>query len=110
MRRPVLVTQLYFQGDPQIPNDPFASQPGAIHRIIPLTEDAAGLHGTFEIALNVATTAVDDPADLVPTATVLHPAFPNPFTGETIMRWSLREAGAVEIGVFDIDGRYVRTL
>jgi len=107
---PVLVTQLYFQGDPGIPSDPFASRPGAIRRIIPLTQDESGLHGTFDIDLATQVTGDEDPEEAVPTAMVFHPAFPNPFSGETTMRWSLPEPGPVEVTIFDAEGRRVRTL
>jgi hypothetical protein len=107
---PILVTQLYFAGDPRIPSDPFASRPEAAHRIIPLVQDASGFHGTFDLALAVEPAAVDDPEDLVPTATVLHPGFPNPFASGTTVRWSLSRSGGVEVRVFDANGREVRTL
>ena len=107
---PVLVTQLYFAGDPRIPSDPFASQPGAANRIIPLVQDASGFHGTFDINLSAMSTSTDDPAEAVPTATILHPAFPNPFAGETTLRWSQALPGRAEVTVFSADGRRVRIL
>jgi len=45
-----LVTQLYFEGNPLNDTDPWASQAGV--RIIPLTEEADGFHGTFDIIMN----------------------------------------------------------
>ena len=107
---PVLVTQLYFEGDPRIPNDPFASRPEAAARIIPLVEDADGFHGTFDIALASLPTALDDPAEAVPTALVLHQAYPNPFRMETTLRFSLPQEGQVEMAVYDAEGRRVQTL
>src|SRR6185503_11221495 len=50
---PLLVTQLYFAGDPQVPNDPYASRPEAAARIIPLTQGADGLHGTLDLVLTL---------------------------------------------------------
>lgn len=107
---PVLVTQLYFAGDPGIPSDPFASRPQAVNRIIPLTEDANGFHGVFDLALNVETSETDDPEDFTPTSTVLHPAYPNPSSGPMTLRWSLPREGAVAFAIFDGGGRRVRML
>lgn len=45
-----LVTQLYFDGDPLIGDDPWASQ--AVDRIIPLTETGLGLEGEFNLQLD----------------------------------------------------------
>jgi catechol 1,2-dioxygenase len=106
---PVLVTQLYFQGDPQIPNDPLASQPSAANRIIPLTQEADGLHGVFDIALNVSATDVGDEG-YDPEITYLHTGYPNPFQTSTIIRFSLARPGRVELAVYDVTGRRVRDL
>lgn len=46
-----LVTQLYFEGDPYIPGDYGADDPGAKSRIIPLTLADGGLVGDFNIIL-----------------------------------------------------------
>lgn len=48
-----LVTQLYFEDDPFIATDPWASAKAAKNRIIALTEDADGhASGTFDIRLD----------------------------------------------------------
>lgn len=48
-----LTTQLYFEGDTSIPDDQWASDPLAEHRIVALAEDEqANLHGVFDIHLN----------------------------------------------------------
>lgn len=107
---PVLVTQLYFAGDPRIPGDPFASRPEAAARIIPLTADPEGLHGTFDVNLIALASSAEDPAESVPTATVLHPAFPNPFRLGTRLRWSQPAAGDVDLAIFLPSGRCVRRL
>ncbi|MCH8317175.1 MAG: twin-arginine translocation pathway signal protein [Bacteroidetes bacterium] len=47
-----LVTQLYFQGDPYIDSDPWASEEDAEERIITLSEDSNGnKSGTFDIKM-----------------------------------------------------------
>jgi protocatechuate 3,4-dioxygenase beta subunit len=106
---PLLITQLYFAGDPQIPNDPYASRPEAAARIIPLTQEADGLHGTWDLVLDLnATDAGDEGPD--PEITFLHPGFPNPFRGETNVRFSLAQASSVELSVYDVTGRRVAML
>ncbi len=50
---PSLITQLYFEGDPFIPADPWASQSDAVMRIIPLNDIGGGeLEGVFDIVLD----------------------------------------------------------
>ena len=47
-----LTTQLYFEGDPYIPMDTWASDPDAEHRTIALTEDPDGaLRGVMVFTL-----------------------------------------------------------
>lgn len=45
-----------------------------------------------------------------PEMTVLEPPFPNPFNPQTKINYQLSDAGHVEISVFDLMGRTVRTL
>ena len=47
-----LVTQLYFQGDPYIPIDPWANDPDAVLRILPFVEENGVKILTFEIILS----------------------------------------------------------
>ena len=106
---PLLITQLYFAGDPQIPNDPLASRPEAAARIIPLTQEADGLHGVWDLVLELnATDAGDEGPD--PEITFLHPGYPNPFRSETSIRFSLAQAAFTELSVFDVAGRRIATL
>jgi catechol 1,2-dioxygenase len=48
-----LVTQIYFEGDPFLGDDPWANEAG--NRIIPLTETTAGLIGEMDVALETET-------------------------------------------------------
>ncbi len=41
---------------------------------------------------------------------VLYPAFPNPFNPVTILRYNLSKDGLVNITIYDMMGRIVRTL
>lgn len=105
-----LITQLYFEGDPEIPGDPWASNPNAAARIIPLEEIDGALHGDFEMNLARDTsTAADDPQGL-PTAVALLPNHPNPFNPQTTIPFQLRVAAPVRLALLDITGRVVRTL
>ncbi len=45
-----------------------------------------------------------------PTVLILQPACPTPFTGSTVITCGLPQAGNVELGIFDMSGRRVRTL
>jgi hypothetical protein len=46
----------------------------------------------------------------IPNTFALHPAFPNPFNPMTNIRYDLSEAGFVDLRVYDLAGREVRTL
>lgn len=105
----VLVTQLYFEGDPRIHSDPFASRPEAANRIIPLTVQADGLHGAFDLVLDAAATDIADEG-YDPEITYLHPGFPNPFRESATIRFSLAQPGPVELSIYNARGRRVRRL
>jgi hypothetical protein len=53
-------------------------------------------------------TAVEDTQ--VPTAHRLYPCRPNPFNPTTLIRYDLPEASRVDVGLYDVSGRLVRTL
>lgn len=46
-----LVSQIYFQGDPHIAQDVFATKPKAQHRILPLTPD--DIHGNLAVKFDI---------------------------------------------------------
>ena len=57
--------------------------------------------------------ALDDPVEDTgprPVATRLRPPFPNPFNPRTTIRWSLARPGPVEVDLYDLRGRHLRTL
>jgi len=45
-----------------------------------------------------------------PARFALHPAAPNPFNPRTALRFSIAEAGAVRLAVYDANGRWVRDI
>lgn len=110
-RSQTLVTQLYFAGDPRIPDDPFASDPDAAGRIIPLVEDEnGGLHGVFDINLNANPAGADDESDILPDRTRLFPPYPNPAHEKATIRFQLAEPAFASLRVFDPSGRLVQAL
>jgi protocatechuate 3,4-dioxygenase beta subunit len=106
-----LATQLYFQGDPYIPVDAGSSDPAAASRIIPLVQNAQGLHGVFDLVLNVppkASSAEERPYNT--GETWLRQNHPNPVRGMTTIPFHIPHATTVELAIFDILGKRVRTL
>jgi len=71
--------------------------------------DYAGLApdmGAFEYG---STASVNDPGEL-PQKYALHQNYPNPFNPVTTLRYNLPEDGLVNITIYDIMGRVVKTL
>tara|TARA_A100001037_G_C14729221_1_gene448061 strand:+ start:249 stop:593 length:345 start_codon:yes stop_codon:yes gene_type:complete len=54
-------------------------------------------------------TAVAGSADVVPVRFSLAQNFPNPFNGETVIRYALRTGGAVALTIYTLSGQEVRT-
>jgi serine protease len=55
-------------------------------------------------------TSVDSPDEIEPAVFGLEPAYPNPFNGETVIRFSLAKQGPVRLSVTDVTGRPVAVL
>ncbi|KAA3596232.1 MAG: T9SS C-terminal target domain-containing protein [Calditrichaeota bacterium] len=106
----ILVTQLYFQNDPYISIDPWASDPSAAERIIPLTTQGDDLYGTFDIKMNTMATVGINDEELKPDFFVLHQNYPNPFNPETTIRYSLPLTSKVKLIVFNEMGKTVAVL
>jgi catechol 1,2-dioxygenase len=104
---PDLVTQLYFQGDPYIPADPWASDPDAVARIISLNTISQGLEGVFDIVL-------DGFVGIKPNKYGLEgdilPAYPNPSDGLMSIHFNIFRPSKVQVTVTDLDGKEVITL
>ncbi len=72
--------------------------------LIPIPSIGAGyafLDPTLDIEL-------DQP--VVPTHIALHPAFPNPFNPLTTIQYDLIQSGAVDLKIYNLMGREIRTL
>lgn len=107
----VLTTQIYFEGDTSIPNDPWASDPKAEDRIIALNTDAQGAeHGVTDIILDVegAPNGIDLPASSK-NATI-QAIYPTPVVSASEIHLNLAHAGQVELTVFNLMGRKVNSL
>ncbi len=107
-----LTTQLYFEGDDDIPLDPAASlnsgEFDATARIIPLTENADGsLEGTWDIVLTLETVPV---RDIHLDKGVIYSLAPNPFNEELTISYGVFQSAKVGLSVYDVQGRLVSVL
>ncbi|HEY0978724.1 MAG TPA: FlgD immunoglobulin-like domain containing protein [Flavobacteriales bacterium] len=106
---PTLITQLYFEGDPYIAADPWASQPDAEHRIIPLNSIGGDqLEGVFDIVLDGLATGIKP--NRYGTDGDLLPPYPNPSAELTSIHFNVFRAASVQVSITDMAGREVRTL
>jgi hypothetical protein len=60
-------------------------------------------------AILEANLSVDEKTE-IPVKFALHPAYPNPFNPMTNIRYDLPQASYVDLRIFDLNGREVRTL
>lgn len=85
------VTGILYQYDSTAPHD-------SGYRILPRSQaDFSGV------------SAVDDPSPGLPARFALLPSYPNPFNARTELRFSLPRTAAVDLAVYDLEGRRVRT-
>ncbi len=107
----LLTTQLYFEGDTDIPGDPWASNDTAEGRIIPLTEDADGnLHGVFDISLNL-TPVIDSTSNPQSHSRnrIIH-IFPNPVMESGQVQVYLNKPARLNMEVLTLNGQKVKLL
>lgn len=69
-----------------------------------------GSDGLFILDVASSLVAVDRPPGTAPASLALEPAFPNPFTRATTLRYDLPEAADVRLTVYDALGREVSVL
>lgn len=74
----------------------------AVFNQVLLDSDGNSIPDVCETSTSVPTT--------VPTAFALHTATPNPFNPSTTIRFDLPRSGPTELAVYDVAGRWVRTL
>lgn len=92
-------------------NLPTASLPGGATTLWVRGRDAAGNWGpatALPVQVNGGTT--DAPGVAVPPAFALGQNFPNPFERSTSIAFALPQGGEVDLRVYDVQGRLVRTL
>ncbi|MBI2427667.1 MAG: Ig-like domain-containing protein [Ignavibacteriales bacterium] len=63
-----------------------------------------------DLQLNAVTTSVPSKESLLPEAFVLEQNFPNPFNPSTTIQFTNPTAGTVQLEIFDVLGRQVRSL
>ena len=101
-----LVTQCYFEDDPQIDED---WQDSHSDLVIPLIETDYGLVGIFDIIMDEETVDIETKKNIsiVPKNMTLSHAYPNPFNNSTKIQFNIPEHGYVSIGVYNSAGRYI---
>jgi hypothetical protein len=65
-------------------------------------------NGPLTLSIDVSNLSVED--EVIPDVFALHQNYPNPFNPVTTLRYDLPEQSHVEIMIYDIMGREVRTL
>ncbi|HNS13187.1 MAG TPA: T9SS type A sorting domain-containing protein [Bacteroidia bacterium] len=109
---PTIITQLYFQGDSDIPGDAAASIMSgtydATNRIIPITLNQGKYEGTWDIAIDGNGTV--GIADIHLDKGLIYTVSPNPFSDEVEISYGVFQASKVRIQIFDMRGSLVAIL
>ncbi len=107
------ITQIYWQGDTDIPADAAASVTSgtydATHRIIHLTQNTQGVYeGTWDIIVNGnGTTGVEE---MYLDKGLIYKASPNPFTDLIEINYGVFQPSKVSIQIFDMKGTMLAIL
>ncbi len=108
-----LTTQIYFEGDSDIPGDAAASitegQYDATNRIISLKEENGKLNGTWDIVIdgNGTNTGLQD---IHLNKGMIYNISPNPFTDKIEIFYGVFQESKVNISIFDLQGREMAKL
>ncbi len=104
-----LVTQCYFEMDPYVDEQWEENHPGLV---IPLQETEDGQIGVFDIIMDeeVIEVGVDSVANSSSSEFSLDTVYPNPFNNSTRIDFFINNSGYVEIGIYDIMGRWITNL
>ena len=104
-----LITQIYFEGDSDIPSDPWAGNPSAINRIIQVNPGIAGdWFGTFDVVLSGG-----EPIGINETQKVygdLSQNYPNPFSHSTRLHLVQNKNEHSLIEIYNQNGGLQKTL
>lgn len=110
---PELTTQLYFEGDSEIPADAAASITSGVYnatdRIIALVENTDGvLEGVWDIVIDGD--GITGVHDLHREKGMVYSATPNPFADKVTIKYGIFKTARVALEVFDLEGRSVAVL
>jgi len=108
-----LTTQLYFEGDTDIPADAAASIASgdfdASARIIPLVENTDGImEGTWDIVVNAE--GVNSVSDLHLDKGIIYKVSPNPYSSQVTIQYGVFTRSKVSLMVYDMLGQQVAVL
>lgn len=110
---PTVTTQLYFEGDTDIPQDAAAKITSgtfdATHRIIKLTKNSNGVYeGTWDIIIDGE--GIVNAKDLHLNQGMIYEVSPNPFKKKLCIKYGVFKDAEVELFVFDSTGKTIATL
>lgn len=108
-----LTTQLYFEGDTDIPEDAAASITNgnfdATHRIIPLSTNTEGqMEGNWDIVINAE--GVNSVNDIHLDKGIIYKVSPNPFSDQISIQYGVFSHSKVSLIVFNMHGQEVAVL
>ena len=95
-----LITQLYFQGDPYIAADPWAADPDAQLRIVPVNLVGGVDVAVFDITLKANATGINEVQERSPVTAYPNPAF-------SFVLFSTSDAAILSIETFNTGGQLV---
>jgi len=81
-----------------------------LNRILILLILLSGLFGendTLNISITIADVQLSVDDSITPKEFKFHPASPNPFNNQVLLRWDLDHSGKVDLLIFDLLGRKV---
>ena len=68
------------------------------------------LYSDVKMEVDVNTNAINNKNDNLPEKYTLYSNYPNPFNASTVIKYALPEAAQVQITIYDLSGRKVKTL
>jgi|GEM_PF-3918940 len=74
---------------------------------------ASAIYHSNEVVVkidSVGMVGINDEQQLLTESFILYQNYPNPFNPSTTIRYDLREAGFIELEIFDVQGRKIKTL
>lgn len=110
LTNPELTTQLYFEGDAFIPDDPWASDPVAENRTVPvIIDDDGNQHAVFDLYLDVDAVGVLD-LERKDQKSHIRSIYPNPIKDESTIAFYLKEDAFVSLKIYNVKGPLVKSV